>query len=119
MDPYIIANCGMYGLPQSRLLANQLLERRLNKHGYHQSKIIPGLWLHGCRPVQFTLVVDNFRVKYVGEDHALHPKTALEEDYTLTTKLEGRRCICITLDRDYKRKQVHLSMPKYVTKPMR
>jgi hypothetical protein len=35
---------GMYGLPQSDLLANELLEQRLNKHGYVQSKFVPGLW---------------------------------------------------------------------------
>ena len=38
---YIEANKGMYGLPQSGLLANELLEKRLNKHGYHQSKLVP------------------------------------------------------------------------------
>ena len=38
---YIVANRGMYGLPQSGLLANQLLEKRLNKHGYHQSQYGP------------------------------------------------------------------------------
>ena len=32
---YIQANKGMYGLPQSGLLANELLEKRLNKNGYH------------------------------------------------------------------------------------
>eukprot|EP00956_Cyclotella_meneghiniana_P003708 scaffold4513_cov37-Cyclotella_meneghiniana.AAC.3 len=42
---------GMYGLPQSGLLANQLLEKRLNKHGYFQSKIVPGLWAHKTRPM--------------------------------------------------------------------
>ena len=88
---YIIANRGMYGLPQSGLLANQLLEKRLNKHGYHQSKLVPGLWTHEWRPVQFTLVVDDFGVKYVGEEHALHLKKALEADYTVTTEWEGKR----------------------------
>ena len=43
---YIQANKGMYGLPQSGLLANELLEKRLNKNGYHQSKLVPGLWKH-------------------------------------------------------------------------
>ena len=43
---YIVANKGMYGLPQAGLLANELLEKRLNKHGYHQSKLVPGLWKH-------------------------------------------------------------------------
>jgi hypothetical protein len=31
---YIRAKCGMYGLPQAGLLANELLEKHLNKHGY-------------------------------------------------------------------------------------
>ena len=31
---YIHCNCGMYGLPQSGLLANELLEKSLNKKGY-------------------------------------------------------------------------------------
>ena len=43
---YIVANKGMYGLPQSGLLANELLKKRLNKNGYHQSKLVPGLWKH-------------------------------------------------------------------------
>ncbi|KAL7474338.1 hypothetical protein ACHAW6_000313 [Cyclotella cf. meneghiniana] len=37
---------GMYGLPQAGLLANELLEKLLNKHGYFQSKLIPSLWKH-------------------------------------------------------------------------
>ena len=64
---YIEANRGMYGLPQAGLLANKLLEKQLNKHGYHQSKLVPGLWKDEWRPVQFTLVVDHFGVKYAGK----------------------------------------------------
>jgi hypothetical protein len=86
-----------YGLPQSGLLANKLLKKRLNKHGYYQSKYIPGLWKHEWRPVQFTLVVDNFGVKYVGKEHALHLKQVLEQDYTVTTEWKGGRYIGITL----------------------
>ena len=62
---YIVANRGMYGLPQSGLLANELLEKRLNKRGYFQSKLVPSIWKHTWRPVQFTLVVDDFGVKYM------------------------------------------------------
>jgi hypothetical protein len=40
---YIQANQGMYRLPQSGLLAIELLERWLNKRGCHQSKLVPGL----------------------------------------------------------------------------
>ena len=77
---------GMYGLPQSGLLVNELLEKRLNKNGYYQSKYMPGLWKHEWRPVQFTLVVDDFGMKYVGKGHALHLKQTLEKDYTVTTE---------------------------------
>ena len=116
---YIMAIRGMYGLPQSGLLANELLEKRLNKHGYYQSKYIPGLWKHEWRPVQFTLVVDDFGIKYVGKEHALHLKQALEQDYTVTTEWKGGRYIGITLDWDYERRRVHLSMPGYVAKALK
>ena len=108
----------MYGLPQAGLLANELLEKRLNKNGYKQSKLVPGLWKHDWRPIQFTLVGDDFGVKYVGKEHALHLKATLEEHYKVTNDWEGKRYIGITLDWDYKCRQVHLSMPGYVAKAL-
>ena len=116
---YIEVNKGMYGLPQSGLLANELLEKRLNKHGYSQSKLVPGLWKHKKRPIQFTLVVDDFGVKYEGEEHALHLKKTLEEQYEVTTDWAGKQYIGITLNWDYKKRQVHLSMPNYVQKALK
>ncbi len=98
---YIMATKGMYGLPQAGLIANELLESRLNKHGYRQSKLVPGLWRHDTRPIQFTLVVDDFGVKYVGKEHALHLKHVLEEHYQLTCDWDGCRYISITLNWDY------------------
>ena len=58
--------------------------------------------------MQFTLVVDNFGVKYVEEKHALHLKQTLGENYKVTTEWDGTRYIGITLDWDYKQRQVHL-----------
>ncbi len=101
---YIQANHGMYGLPQSGLLANELLEKGLNKRGYRQSKLVPGLWSHKWRPVQFTLVVDDFGVKYVGKEHVLHLKQTLKENYKVTLEWDGRQYIGITLDWDYLRR---------------
>ena len=43
---YVAIKQGMYGLSQSGILAQTLLETCLNAHGYHQSKITPGLWTH-------------------------------------------------------------------------
>ena len=116
---HVQANRGMYGLPQAGLLANELLKKRLNKRGYRQSKLVPGFWTHDRRLVQFTLVVNDFGVKYVGEEHTIHLKNTIEENYTITTECDGQRYIGITLDWDYKRRQVHLSIPNYVTKALK
>ena len=40
---YVEIRRGMYGLPQAGLLAQQLLEERLNAKGYSQSTLVPGL----------------------------------------------------------------------------
>eukprot|EP00956_Cyclotella_meneghiniana_P017716 scaffold29109_cov56-Cyclotella_meneghiniana.AAC.5 len=105
---------GMYGLPQAGLLANELLEKRLNKEGYFQSKLVAGLWAHKTRPIQFTLVVDDFGVKYVGQEHANHLLKTLEKHYKVTADWTGNRYIGIHLLWDYDKRQVHLRMPDYV-----
>jgi Tat protein secretion system quality control protein TatD with DNase activity len=97
---FLEVNKGMYGLPQAGLLANELLEKRLNKHGYYQSKLIPGLWKHKTRPIQFTLVVDDYGVKYVGQEHAIHLKQVLEEHYKVTMDWAGERYVGIHLKWD-------------------
>ena len=44
---------GVYGLPQSGVLAQDLLEKRLKLHDYYQCPITPGLWRHTWRPIMF------------------------------------------------------------------
>ena len=39
---YIVANCGMYGLPQSGLLANELLEKLFEQAGLPSEQACPG-----------------------------------------------------------------------------
>ena len=94
----------MYGLPHAGLLANKQLEKRLNKHGYQQSKLVPGLWKHKTRPIQFTLVVDNFDVKYTQQEDVEHLKVTLERNYTVTADWTGKQYIGITLNWDYKQR---------------
>jgi hypothetical protein len=115
---YIEVTKGMYGLPQAGLLANELLEKRLNKHGYFQSKLVPRLWKHKTPPIQFTLVVDDFGVKYVSKEHAEHLKSVLEEHYKVTADWKGERYVGIHLKWDYIKQRVHLYMPGYVQKAL-
>ena len=98
---YIVANRGMKRLPQAGLLANKITEKHFNAKRYRQSKLVPGLWEHDWRPIQFTLVVDDFGVKYVGEEHAKHLKDTLLEHYKVTTDWRRTRYIGIALDWDY------------------
>ena len=115
-DGYIYAEVtkGMYGLPQAGLLANELLEKQLQEHVYKQREIIPGLWKHDTRDITFTLVVDDFGVKYIAKADVLHLTNVLKQNYKITEDWNGKKYIGLTLDWDYENKQVHLSMPGYM-----
>jgi hypothetical protein len=63
---YIEIQKGMYGLPHAVILANKLLHRRLALDGYHLTEHTHGSWKHETRPVCFSLVVDDFGIKYIG-----------------------------------------------------
>ena len=69
---------GMYGLPQAGRIAYDKLVNHLAPHGYHPCPRTPGLWSHATRPVTFCLVVDDFGVKYVGQQHVDHLRQALQ-----------------------------------------
>ena len=68
----------IYGLPQAGKLANEFLRKKLAPHGYFEVKHTPGLWKHVSRPLQFTLVVDDFGVKYTRRKDAEHLLRILE-----------------------------------------
>ena len=75
----------MYGLKQAGLIPNQQLQKHLAKFGYAPTARTPGLWTHSSRDIAFSLVVDDFGVKYVGRDNAQHLLSALEELYSVST----------------------------------
>jgi hypothetical protein len=75
----------MYGLKQAGLLANQLLQTRLAPFGYYPARHTPGLWLHTTRQIAFSLVLDDFSVKYMGKQHADHLRKVLLKSYEVTT----------------------------------
>ena len=96
---YVKVQKGMYGLPQAGLLSNEMLERRLAPYGYYQSPRIPGLWKHRTRPIQFTLVVDDFGVKYTRKEDALHLIAAIKAcKYRVKADWTGGKYIGIALD---------------------
>lgn len=80
---------------------------------------MPGLWTHDWIPVSFSLVVDDFGFKYVGEEHALHLLNVLKEHCEVKVDWNGNKYCGINLEWDYKRRQVHLFMQKYVQKVLK
>jgi hypothetical protein len=54
--------------------------------------------MHTWQPIWFTLVVDDFGIKYVGKEHALHLKSALQSYYPLSTDWTGNHYIGIHLN---------------------
>jgi hypothetical protein len=119
-DGYVFVEIrrGMYGLPQAGIIAQELLEKRLNARGYYQSKFTPGLWTHETRSIKFALVVDDFGIKYESEEDAQHLIDSLTPFYSITTDKEGTRFIGLTLEWDYVKQELHVSMPGYVEKAL-
>ena len=92
----------------------QTLKERLGQHGYFEEKHIPGLWKHITRPVQFTLVVDDFGVKFVGKEHAQHLLDTLQSYYTVDVDWDGSRYCGISLNWDYDERTLDIAIPGYV-----
>jgi hypothetical protein len=111
---YIEIRKGMYGLKQARLLANQLLQTCLEPFGYYPARYTQGILSHKPRPISFTLVVDDFTVKYFGKHHAEHLRNALLGTYKLTTDLTATVYSGIPLKWDYNKRTCNISMPGYV-----
>jgi hypothetical protein len=104
----------MYGLPQAGILANELLQRNLAKDVYRPTHHTHGLWTHDTRPISFSLVVDDFGIKYVGREHPEHLMSCIKKNYNISSDWNGAAYCGLTLDWDYKKCTVDLSMPGYM-----
>jgi hypothetical protein len=109
----------MYGLLQTGIIVQELLAKRLKEHGYNQSETMPGLWTHEWHPITFSLVVNNFGVKYIREEHAQHLLQMVQNYYTCSFEKEGERYCGLTIKWDYAGKKVQLLMSSYVEKALK
>ena len=95
----------MNGLPQAGILANKLLKTCLAKHGYQELKHTPGLFKHDTRPIWFTLVVNNFGIKYTGAEHCKHLIKILRSFYDVEVDMAGRLYCGIDVTKTRKKEQ--------------
>lgn len=105
---------GMYGLPQAGRLAYDKLTKHLATYGYTATATTPGLFTHATNSAQFTLVVDDFGVKYTNIEDAKHLIACINELYSTTIDWEGKVYCGLHLEWDYVKRTVTLSMPEYI-----
>jgi hypothetical protein len=109
---------GMYRLPQAGRLANEKLRTFLKPHGYVPCNVTPGLWKCLHNNLMFTLVVDDFGVRYTKRSDVEELLTILKLENKLTTDWAGTRYIGLTLDWDYDNGHVDISMPGYISRSL-
>ena len=98
---YVAVTGAMYGLTQSGRIENQDLQKHLAKYGYYPTRRTPGLWKQRIWKINFTLVVDDFWIKYTNKDDIDHLFVAIKDNYPLKIDWEGAKYVGINLDRNY------------------
>lgn len=107
----------MYGLPQSGYLSNKHLAMHLATAGYLEDSNVPCLFTHNVSGLQFSLVVDDFGIKYYSMADLQHLIATIERGgWKYKLDLSGSKYIGLTLNWNYVANFVELTMPAYVTK---
>jgi hypothetical protein len=108
----------VWGLPQAGILANKCRHHKLAPFGYYESTNTPGLWRHKSKPIIFTLVVENFGVKFVNKAEVDHLISSIKQMYKLTKDWMGNLYCGITLEWDYTNRTVNITIPGYIKKKL-
>jgi hypothetical protein len=111
---YLEMSHAVWDLPQAGILANKLLHKHFLLHGYYKCADTPGLWKHETRPISFMLVVDNFGIKYDGQEQVYHFISCIKQHYKLTKVWIGGLYCKIKLNWDYTLQTIDILMPGYI-----
>jgi len=109
---------GIYGLPQSGILAQRRLKAHLADHGYIESPHTPCHFTHATDPIDFVLVVDDFGISTEGDGPAERLFAVLRKRYPLKVDMSGSKFIGFKIDFTYSKtlseRRCRISMPGYV-----
>ena len=67
------------------------LQMRPQEDDHYETATTPGMWQHNWKPIQFVLVVGDFGVEYVGEEHALHLASILKRYHKTSEDWVGKK----------------------------
>jgi hypothetical protein len=114
---YIEMRRAVWGLPQVGILANKLLKKHLAPYVYYECANTPGLWRHTTSSLTFTLVVDDFGIKYSNKKDVKHLIKCLRQNYGLTEEWTSNLYCGISLDWNNTAQTLDISMPGYHQTP--
>ena len=109
---------GMYDLPQAGRIANDRLKKFLEPYGYAPVPITPGLWTHKTNPLTFSLVVDDFGIKYVNRADVDHLIATLQKLYVIKTDWDATQYCGLHLAWDYVNRTCDISIPGYINRAL-
>lgn len=116
---YAKINKAWYGLKQSGRIAHDDLVSHLKESGYVKAPRTEGLFVHKTRKISFTLVVDDFGIKYEKLADLEHLTAAIRKKYPLKVDYDAKQYVGITLDWNYDEGELICSMPGYVAQALR
>ena len=104
----------MYRLRETGYIANVELKRVLGLEGYIPSKFTPGLFTHKTRDIAFSLVVDDFGVKYTKREDAEHLLKTIQHRYPVKADWDPTFYLGVTLEFNYEGRTCKMLMMGYV-----
>jgi hypothetical protein len=107
-------NNALYGLPQAGKVSNDKVIALLARNDYFPCPHTPCLFRHVTNGLYFTLVVDDYLLKFADKSSALHLIAALEQEYEVKVDWNARRYLGMTISHDRTQRAITLSMPGYV-----
>ena len=91
----------------------------MKKHGFGQAQKTDGLFTQVLRDISFTLVVDDFGIKFTNEQDCDYLIKIMREKYKFKVDYEAKQYIGIHLKWDYVKREVVCSMEGYITKALK
>jgi hypothetical protein len=80
--------------------------------------VTPGLWKHLYSHLMFTLVVDDFGIRYINKQDVDDLIAIINKEYKCSQDWTGNRYIGLTINWNYEKHYVDLSMPGYITRAL-
>ena len=108
----------MYGLKQAACIPFDRILKLLKTHGYYPLHYNPRIWCNEPLPDKSAICVEDFGIKYINTAYAHYPVDILKKYYTISIDWLGKNYFGLTLDWNYDKKYVNVSMTIYIAKDL-